>query len=108
MASKPTYHPATRKDKKKFRKYLAEDEDLVLVTGYGVNFMRHRFALYMLVPGGLCWILAVVGMYFYVKSGDAVAFDLWRLAVGYGLMIGLILSLLVAYLKAIWTYHSHR
>lgn len=108
MAKKPTYHPASRKEKKSFKKYLADDEDLVVATGYGKNFMRHRFALYMMLPGGLCWVFAVVGMYYYLKASDIDPADLWRLAVGYGLMIGLVLSMLVAYLKAVWTYHSHR
>jgi uncharacterized membrane protein YdbT with pleckstrin-like domain len=108
MAKKPTYHPATKKEKKTFKKYLAEDEELVVATGYGKNFMRHRFALFMLIPGGICWILAVVGMYYYLKNAGIDESDLWRLAVGYGLMIGLVLSMLVAYIKAIWLYHSHR
>src|SRR5258707_898439 len=108
MAAKPAFQPATRKDKKTFQKYLAEDEELVLVTGYGKNYMRHRFALYMLLPGAFCWVLAVGGMYFYLKGSGTDPSDLWRLAVGYGLLIGLILSMLVAYIKAVWTYHSHR
>jgi uncharacterized membrane protein YdbT with pleckstrin-like domain len=59
MAKKPLFTPATRKQKKAFRKYLAEDEELVLV-------------------------------------------------VGYGLLLGLVLSMLFAYIKCVWEYQAHR
>jgi len=41
------------KEKKAFDKFLSEDEELVLATGFGKNYMRHRFVYYLLWPGGI-------------------------------------------------------
>ncbi len=109
MAHKAYYKEATRKEKKKFQKYLSEDEDLLLVTGFGTNYIRHRFAFFMLIPGGVCWILGVGVLYYYFSHNPGFTpDDVWRLSVGFGLMLGLFLSMGLAYLLAAWHYHAHR
>jgi len=109
MAQKPHFKEASRKEKRKYQKYLAEDEELLLVTGLGVNYIRHRFAYFMLIPGAICWVLAVGVLYYFFSHNPNLSPDsVWRLAVGFGLMAGLILSMGLAYLLAAWHYHAHR
>lgn len=87
---------ASLEDKKAFERFLAEDEELVLATGFGENYLRHRFAFYTLLPG-IVLILA----------GPAAAY-FWQFNLGYGLLIGLVAAMVLALLKTIWTYHAHR
>lgn len=87
---------ASVKDKKRFAPFLAEDEELVVATGYGTNYLRHKFIYYVLWPGGIPFLLA----------GGVGYFGEFNL--GYALLVGLILAILTAYLKTIWTYHAHR
>lgn len=84
------------KDKQRFAKYLAEDEELVLATGYGKNYLRHRFAYYMIIPGLVFIIIGAAHAYF-------TSYNL-----GYGLLWGLGVSMAFALLKTIWLYHAHR
>src|SRR5260221_3305737 len=108
MAYKPHYKEASKKQKKRFQKYLSEDEELLVVTGYGANYLKHRFALYMMFPGGLLWIGGVGLVYLLLPKDSYSTEDLWRLSIGFGLILGLILSMIFAYLKAIWQYHAHK
>lgn len=87
---------ASAKDKQAFAKYLAEDEELVLATGFGKNYLRHRFLLYSLIPGSV-FILLGLGWSYLAKNN-----------LGGGLLIGLIVAVVVALLKTFWTYHAHR
>lgn len=87
---------ASVKDKKAFAQFLSEDEELILATGYGKNYMRHKYALYLMV---LWLVLLPVGFFIAQNQGYAP---------GYGVIAGFILSFVLAYLKALWTYHSHR
>lgn len=97
MAKQKSYQEATSpEDKKHFAKYLAEDEELVMATGYSKNYLRHQFVLYIVLPGALFWILGVAVSYFISAS------------LATGLLIGLIVSLIFAYLKTLLLYHSHR
>lgn len=97
VMGKPHYgEGASAKEKKSFTPFLAEDEELVLATGYGKNYIRHRWAIYFLVA----WIVLII-------AGFAAAYFL-KTAPGYGLISGTILAILAAYIKATWTYHAHR
>lgn len=87
---------ASAKDKQAFAKYLAEDEELVLATGYGKNYLRHRFALYTMIPGSIFILLGLSWAYLTKNN------------LGQGLMIGLSLAIIFAILKTFWTYHAHR
>ena len=96
MAKKLYAEGATLDDKKHFERYLAEDEELVQATGYGTNYLRHQFALYIVLPGGIFWLL-----------GAGLSW-LTGYNIGYGLLLGLVLSMLYAYLRTVLLYHSHR
>lgn len=84
------------KDKKAFDKFLSEDEELVLATGFGKNYMRHRFAYYTLWPGGL-----------FIGLGLGLAY-LLQFNLGVGLLTGIVLATLWALILSIWHYHANR
>ena len=86
----------TQKQKNAFKKYLSEDEELVIATGYGKTYMRHRFFYYILFPGGVFFLIFVAWAYF--TQGN----------LAYGMLYGLVAALIAAYIKTVWTYHSHR
>ena len=87
---------ASPKDKKAFERFLSEDEELVMATGFGKNYLRHQFALFMMIPGGIFWI-AGGGVAYYFDSN-----------IGYGLLAGMAASMVFAYLKTVWLYHANR
>lgn len=88
---------ASAGDKKAFAPFLAEDEELVVATGFGKNYMRHKFIYYVLFPGGI-FFLAVVAVAYFTKVENF----------GYPLLIGLVLAILAGFIKALWTYNSNR
>ena len=57
----------SQKQKEAFRKYLSEDEELVLVTSLSQAYLRSKFIIYLLFPGmvffglglGLAWLLSM-------------------------------------------------
>ncbi len=70
----------TQKQKKAFKKYLSEDEELVLVTGFSKAYIRSKFIMYLLFPGMLFFGLAL-------GLGWALGIDkIWALVVGIFLM----------------------
>lgn len=79
-----------------FKKYLSEDEELVLVTGLSHAYMRNKFVIYMLFPGmlffglglGLGWILGIS--------------KIWAL------VWGLVALITTTILKTMHLYHSNR
>lgn len=86
----------TQKQKDIFKKYLSEDEELVLVTGLSRAYMRNKFIIYMLFPGMLFFGLGL-GMGWLLGIGK-----IWSLIWG---LVGLIFS---AILKTMHLYHSNR
>lgn len=94
---KARYEGASLGDKKAFAPYLAEDEELVIATGFGKNYMRHRFVYYILFPGGI-FFLGVIAYAYFTKVEN------W----GYPLLAGLILAIIAGLIKALLTYHSNR
>lgn len=86
----------SEKERKRFAKYLAEDEELTLATGYGRVYLTQLFIIYILLPGAI-FILAGLALSFFLK------FNL-----GYGLLIGLIGAILFAWIKTLHTYNAHR
>lgn len=86
----------SQRDKKSFARYLAEDEELILATGFGQHYLRQKFIYYIMWPGGIGFILAVIIGYF------------GEFEMGYVLLWGLGAACLLGYLKAVLTYHSHR
>lgn len=96
MAKKVSNEGASIEDKKHFQKYLAEDEELVLATGYGINYLRHQFVYFIGFPGGIFFAIVTAIFYFL------------KINIGYGMLIGLALAIVVALLKTLLIYHSHR
>ncbi len=87
---------ASAKDKHAFAKYLSEDEELIVVTGYGSTFIRQKFIYYMMLPGFIAFLIGLAATYFY------------QINLSYGLLIGLIGCIILAFIKTIWFYHAHR
>lgn len=91
------YHESpTPAQKSSFAPYLAEDEELILVTGLSQAFIRSKFIIYLLLPGliffglglGLGWMLG------FTKVAT--------------LIISLLLTLAAASLKTMHVYHANR
>lgn len=83
-------------EKKAFAPFLSDDEELVLATGFGKNYMRHKYVYYFLWPGGLL-----------IAGGFGFAYFL-QFNLGAGLLIGTVLALFWALVLAIWHYHANR
>lgn len=84
------------KEKKAFEKFLSEDEELVLATGFSKNYMRHKFVYYSLWPGGIC-----------IAIGLGMAY-LFQFNLGVGMLLGFITASIWALVLAIWHYHANR
>jgi membrane protein YdbS with pleckstrin-like domain len=82
--------------KRAFEQFLSEDEELVLATGFGKNYMRHKFIYLMLWPGGILIALAVAWCYLTGAN------------IGYGILAGIAGSIVVGFLLAFWHYHANR
>lgn len=86
----------SEKEKKAFAKYLAEDEELVLVTGLGKIYLRSCFIIGIAWPGGIFLILGLISAY------------LFKYNLAWGLGPGLILASLIALLKVIYIDYATR
>lgn len=86
----------TEKQKGAFKKYLSEDEELVLITGFSKAYTRSRFLMYILFPG-------------MVFLGLGLGFG-WLLGIGkiWALVLGMGLMLLVAIVRIMHVYHANR
>lgn len=82
--------------KKAFDEFLSEDEELILATGLGKNYMRHKYIYLFLWPGCLALALGLGLAYFF------------QFNYGMGLLGGMILALVWALILTIWHYHAHR
>lgn len=96
MLGKKTHSEEVKKPKKAFDEFLSEDEEMVLATGFGTNYMRHKFVYYLLWPGGIGIALGLGLAYF-------MEFNL-----GIGILGGLVLASVWALLLTIWHYHANR
>lgn len=86
----------TQKQKDTFKRYLSEDEELVLVTGFSKAYTRSKFIIYILFPGMLFFGLGLgLGWIFGLDK-------IWALVLGLGLMI------LSATLKTMHIFHANR
>ncbi len=86
--SKQAYQESpSEKTRRKYRKFLSEDEELVLVTGFSRMQLRNRFAFYILWPGGVFLALGV-WLGYYLK-----------LDLGFGLLIGLFFACVIGFLR---------
>jgi len=97
MAHKKIYaEAASQKDKDSFEKFLSEDEELVIATGFGKTYLRHQFVYYIIFPGGLGFVIGLAWSYFYDYN------------LAYGLLIGLILACILAWIKTMHLYNANR
>jgi len=97
MAHRKTYaDAASLKEKKTFERFLSEDEELVIATGFCQTYLRHRFVYYLFFPGGLGFIIALIWV--YVSE--------YNLA--YGLLLGLAFASILAWIKTMHLYNANR
>lgn len=97
MAHKRIYaEGATQKEKDHFAKFLSEDEELVIATGFGHTFLRHQFIYYLIFPGIIGLFLGIGFVYLYQYN------------LGYGFLLGLVLMLFLAWLKTVHLYNANR
>ncbi len=86
----------SEKEKRAFRGFLSEDEELVIATGFGRAYLRSRFMFYILWPGGLAMVFGLILAHVY------------NFNLGYGLLLGLIVAVLFAVMKTMHVYHANR
>jgi membrane protein YdbS with pleckstrin-like domain len=87
----------TDKDKKAFEQFLSDDEELILVTGYGATYLRSLFIMALLWPGVLGWAIGIGVGYYYLN-----------ISLLYSLIGGFILSIVIAFLRASHIHHANR
>ncbi|MDP3732947.1 MAG: PH domain-containing protein, partial [Candidatus Daviesbacteria bacterium] len=86
----------SEKQKNTFKKYLSEDEELILVIGFSKAYIRSKFIIYLFFPG-LLFLAIGLGL------GWVLGFSkIWALILGFSLMF------LSAILKTIHLYHANR
>ncbi len=91
------HHPEeVKRPKKAFEEFLSEDEEMVLATGFGKNYMRHKFIYLLLWPGVIPFAI-VAGITYYLGFNP-----------GIGMLLGLVVGSIWALLLTIWHYHAHR
>lgn len=96
--AKQHYHDApSEKDKKIFNQFLSEDEELILVTGFGDTHIRSLFILALFWPGLLGYIVGIGLGYYYLHYSFLYSF-----------IVGFLLSVGIAFLRASHIYHANR
>lgn len=86
----------TEKQKKTFKKYLSEDEELVLVAGLSKAYIRSKFLFYVLFPGVL-----------FLGLGLGLGWFLGMDRAGGGIL-GIVLMFVSAIAKTMHIYHANR
>lgn len=86
----------TQKEKASFAKFLAEDEELILATGFGSAHLRSRFIIGLVVPGIIFWCLGGLMAYFM------------HVNVGIGILVGIGVAGIFGFFKTFLEYHAHR
>ncbi|MDO8576992.1 MAG: PH domain-containing protein [Candidatus Daviesbacteria bacterium] len=86
----------TEKQRNAFKKYLSEDEELVLVSGLSGAYIRSRFLMYVLFPGMLFLGLGLGAGWFF--SWDKIV----------ALVVGVVGMILVALIKTMHIHHANR
>lgn len=96
MSKKHYQEPSTEKEKKTFSRFLAEDEELVLVTGYSPVFLRQSMIIAIGFPGIIYFLIVLL-------VGWLAKLD-WGIIV----LIGLVVAVVMAILRMIHTDHANR
>lgn len=91
------YHESpTPAQKSSFATFLAEDEELILVTGLSRAYIRSQFIIYLFVPGLIFGIGAsLLGWFLHFSQTTA-------------LILGVSATLLAALIKTLHLYHANR
>jgi uncharacterized membrane protein YdbT with pleckstrin-like domain len=84
------------KEKEAFKKYLAEDEELVIATSLSQAYLRKVFIIALAFPGAIFMLLGLGLAQFNTAN------------LGYGLLAGLALAIVFGFLKAFLDYHANR
>lgn len=82
--------------KRAFAPYLSEDEELILVTGLSMAYLRNKMALFFLFPGVIFFALGF-GLGWFLKLDLAPS-----------LVLGFIFDLLISFVKIVHIYHANR
>lgn len=96
MAKHHYAESASLSEKERFKKYLAEDEELVMAVGVSLAYLSQVAAMAMVFPGVLLMLLAVLIAYFD------------KIDIAYGLLVGLFLAITVGIVRAIIFHHGRR
>lgn len=95
---KPRYkESATEAQKKAFSKFLSEDEELILATGFGRHYLRQLFLIRLFIPGVIFILALFAGAYFY-KFMSPIN----------GLLLGFLIAIIFALFLNWWTYNANR
>lgn len=86
----------SEKQRKAFKKYLSEDEELILVTGLSHAYIRNKFIWYLIFPGLI---------FFGAVGGIALLLGLTKT---WALTLATVGMLAAATLKTMHLYHSNR
>jgi hypothetical protein len=86
----------TPAQKSSFAGFLAEDEELILVTGLGKAYLRSKFLIYFMFPGFLAGI-AGFGIGLFLGLNQLYAY-----------LFGIFLMIVAAIVKTIHTHHANR
>lgn len=96
MAKQHYREAASEKEKKAFAPYLAEDEELVLITGLGKIYLESKFIVGILLPWGFFLLIGLGWAYFM------------HFNIAYGLLLGMILAGLMSFVSTMFLHRRHR
>lgn len=96
MAKQHYLDPPSDKERKQYKPFLAEDEELVVATGYGTTYLRSQVVYKMMWPGLL--VFTPIVLYAYWNGYN----------LGYGLLVGLVLTIAFAIMLVIRMHHANR
>ncbi len=88
--------PPSDKEREQYKQFLAEDEELVVATGYGTTYLRSQVVYKIMWPGALVFIPVVGYAYWYGYN------------MGYGLLVALVLTIIFAIMMVIRMHHANR
>lgn len=97
MSKSPYSESVSSKEKKHFAKYLSEDEELIIATGFGKTYLRQRFIIQLMLPGCI-----------FILAGFAWSYFTKVLVPGYGLLLGLLAAGIFSYLMTLYLWHANR
>lgn len=97
MAKSHYGEPPSQKTKQHFAKYLSEDEELIIATGFGSTYLRQRFIIQLILPGAV-----------FILIGFAWSYYSGAMAPGYGLILGFLVAGIFSYVMTMYIYHANR